>query len=292
MDVLIAFVHAIPKAAASPLALVAFLATVLAWVAVAYRVNRFRELMKALPLLKEDDRLKAIRDEIGAVDVPHGLTGEQYLRKRKDTFVFGGFLVLCGTVVIVIVTAGYDVYQQKSRADNLSREVLSVPSPDYMSAANTLANGPQMVEQAAAEIHPPLSDAELDAYVDRLAQEGLTGQKISALLAERAGTSRLKRASEVLAEAASRIGASYEKLAECFRQIQCRRGPDTEKLCEALIAIRTSINNANVAARKIPGVNFSESGTQPMLGGGSMDVAFSKVSAGNVDYLLTVACDA
>lgn len=224
--------------------------------------------------------------------MPHGLTGEQYLRKRKDTFVFGGFLVLCGTVVIVIVTAGYDVYQQKSRADNLSREVLSVPSPDYMSAANTLANGPQMVEQAAAEIHPPLSDAELDAYVDRLAQEGLTGQKISALLAERAGTSRLKRASEVLAEAASRIGASYEKLAECFRQIQCRRGPDTEKLCEALIAIRTSINNANVAARKIPGVNFSESGTQPMLGGGSMDVAFSKVSAGNVDYLLTVACDA
>ena len=82
MDVILAFIRAIPSAAASPLALIAYLATLVAWAIIAYRVNRFRELMKRIELLPEGDRLAAIKAEIGRVDVPRGLTGEQYLRMR------------------------------------------------------------------------------------------------------------------------------------------------------------------------------------------------------------------
>lgn len=290
MDVIIAFIRAIPSAAASPLALIAYLATLVAWVIIAYRVNRFRELMSRIELLPEKDRLPAIKAEMGSVDVPRGLSGEQYLRKRIHTFIFVGFLVLCGTVATVGLKAGYDVYQQMIRADNLTKEILASPSSDYMSATNTLSNGPQMVAEAAAEIRPPMSKAELDEAVERLARQRLNGEQINQRLAELAGTFRLRRVNTALAGAATRLSNAYGTLAACFRQAQCRPGFEAIILCNALQSLQRSIDATNEAARKIPGVNYNTSGTAAVLGGGSMDVDFSKIAAGNVAYLLSASC--
>ena len=290
MDVILAFIRAIPSAAASPLALIAYLATLVAWAIIAYRVNRFRELMKRIELLPEGDRLAAIKAEIGRVDVPRGLTGEQYLRMRIHTFIFVGFLALCGTVAMVGIKAAYVVYQQMIRADNLTREILAPPNSDYMSAINTLSNGAQIVAEAAAELRPPMSKAELDDLVSRLARQRLNGEQISQQLADLAGTGRLKRANSVLASAAARADDAYGKVAACFRLAQCRPGFEAAMLCKALHGMKRSIDAINEAGRKIPGVNYNMSGTAPMLGGGSMDVDFSAIVAGNVDYLLSASC--
>jgi hypothetical protein len=292
MDVIIAFIRAIPSAAASPLALIAYLATLVAWVIIAFRVNRFRELMKRIELLPEADRLAAIKAEMGRVDVPRGLTGEQYLRMRIHTFLLIAFLALCGTVATVGLKAGYDVYQQMIRADNLTREILAPPSSDYMSAVNTLSNGPQMVMEAAAEIRPSMSKAELDDTVDRLARQRLNGEQINRRLAELAGTGRLQRANAVLAQAAARVDDAYGRLAACFRKAECRPGFEADMLCQGLIVVKRSIDATNDAGWKIPGVNYNASGAALVLGGGSMDIDFSKIAAGNVEYLLTASCAA
>ena len=127
MGIISGFIRASPSAAASPLALAAYLATLVAWVIIAYRVSRFREQMRRIEQLHPKDRLDAIAIEIGRV-VPPGLTGEQYLQMRIHTFIFIGFLALCGTASTVAVKAGYDFYQQMIRADNLTREVLVPPN--------------------------------------------------------------------------------------------------------------------------------------------------------------------
>ncbi|MEH2530793.1 hypothetical protein V1277_002831 [Bradyrhizobium sp. AZCC 1588] len=290
MDVIAAFLRAIPSAAASPLAFIAYLATVVAWGVIAYRVNRFRELMRHIKTLPEKDRLPAIKAEMGVVDVPEGLTGEQYLRKRIHTFVFVGWLVLCAAVATVGLKAAFDVYQQMVRADNLTLELLLPPSSPYMSAVNTLANGPVMVSEAAAEIKPKMTQAELDEAVARMAREGMRAEQIAQRLRQLAGTDRLRRANEVLSGAAVRLDDAYSKLEACFRQVRCRPGFQVATLCKALASIRDFIVATNESARNIAGVNFNMSGTTPILGGGAMDVDFSAVGAANVNYLLSVAC--
>lgn len=290
MDIFFAFLKAIPGAAASPLALIAYLATLLAWVFIAYRVNRFRELMKRIGSLPESDRIKAIKAELGFIDVPEGLTGEQYLRKRIHTFVFIGWLAACATVSTVGLKAVYDVYQQMIRADNLTAELLYPPSSEYMSAVNTLSNGEQMIAEAIAEIEPPMSKSELDEEVARLVRQRLSAEEITQRLAQSAGTARLSRANEVLVTAASRLDEAYGNLETCFREVRCRPGFDAKILCSALTGIRDVIAAVNSAAERIPGVHFNASGTMPILGGGSMDVNFASVDARNVIYLLSAAC--
>lgn len=290
MDVIGAFLRAIPSAATSPLALIAYLATLVAWVVVTRRVHRFRELMKHIKDLPERDRLPAIKAELGVVDVPKGLTGEQYLRKRIHTFLFVGGLVLCAAISIVGLKAAFDVYQQMIRADNLTSELLSPPTSDYMSAVNTLSNGRQMIDEAVTEIQPALTNSELADTVDQLVQQGLTASEIAERLAESAGTARLRQTNEVLARAAGRLNGLYSELEKCFRQVRCRSGFDVATLCEALMAIQGFTDAINLVAQRIPGINYDSSGTIQMLGGGSLDVAFSAIRAGNITYLLSAAC--
>jgi hypothetical protein len=176
------------------------------------------------------------------------------------------------------------------RADNLMHEILAQPTSDYMSAVNTLSNGSQMVREAAAEIRPPPSKAELDDVVDQLLQQHRNPEQINQHLEALAGTGRLKDANAVLGRAAKRIDDAYGKLAACFRESQCRPGFDADMLCKALHSIKRSIDAANEAGRNIPGVHYNASGTAPMLSGGFMDVDFSSIRTPNVEYLLSASC--
>lgn len=94
---------ALPGVATSPLAFVAYLAAVMAWAAIAWRVNRNRQLLQHLHKLPEKARLEALRMEMGAVRLKSGLSPEQWIRSRIHLFVFLGFAIL-GAVVIILFT--------------------------------------------------------------------------------------------------------------------------------------------------------------------------------------------
>jgi len=66
------FLNAIPSAAASPLALVAYVVAVAAWVAVGYNTGRLLILMNNFQLLPEEGRIPAIKVALGDVDIPAG----------------------------------------------------------------------------------------------------------------------------------------------------------------------------------------------------------------------------
>jgi hypothetical protein len=96
------FLSSIPAAAASPLALVAYLAVVAVWGAVALKVKRSRDILRDLEKLPGRDRLRALEAEIGHVHLASGLTPEQWLRSRIYNYMFWGFIALCVLVVIIV----------------------------------------------------------------------------------------------------------------------------------------------------------------------------------------------
>jgi hypothetical protein len=183
-------------------------------------------------------------------------------------YLFAGFLALCLTVTVVAAMGFYRIYEQKARADGYINEVLDAPSSEYQSAVDALANGAQMIAEARSEIRPPLSSAELQDVVDRLVQQHLNPDQINQRLQGISGTARLRRANAALAQAAARVDQKYEKLAACFRSVECRPGAEFDGTCAAVRSIRRSIDVINTAARRIPGVNLSASGAPPMFGGG------------------------
>jgi hypothetical protein len=292
MEEILATLKAIPAAAASPLALVAYLATVGAWTLIAWRVRRHSALLAHLHHLPEKDRITAIQMELGYVDVPKGLTAEQYLRSRIHSFVFAGYIALCVTGIVIAGMAFYKRNDAKDRADEYIREILDSPRTGYMSSTNVLSNGKQMVEEAAAEVRPPLSKGDLADLVDRLAIQRMNGAQINERLKQMSGTGRLQKANDVLGVAAKTVDDAFEKLADCFRSVMCAPGKEFARMCKTVLAIRENIAASNGSASKIPGVMMNLSGGPMNFGDGSMDVSFRAVSAINVEYLSKVVCGA
>jgi hypothetical protein len=290
MEEIIASLKAIPAAAASPLALIAYLATVGAWTLIAWRVRRHAVLLAHIQHLPLEDRIKAIQMELGYVEVPKGLSAEQYLRSRIHSFVFSGFVVLCAALVIIAGMAFYKRHEQSDRADNLIRQILGSPASSYMSAVNTLSNGRQMIAEAAGQIRPPLSKSELDDLVDRMAQQRMTGDQINQRLQQLSGTDRLRRSNDVLTKAAASADSQYKELADCFRNKNCEPGAEFSRMCAAVRSLQASIDAINSVAGKIPSVMMNASGAPSMFGGGSMDIDFQVVSAENIKYLATIIC--
>jgi hypothetical protein len=292
MEGIQAFLDAIPNAAANPLALVAYLATLVAWVVIALRVKRFRILMDKIEALPEKDRLKAIEAEIGRVKIRFGLTAEQYLQSRIHTFILIGFLAGCATVVLVAGTALVRVYEQKERADGYTRELVDNPSSSYMSAVDMLADGPEMIAEARQEIRLPMTNNELADVVDSLAQQHMSREQIEARLTKMTGTRRLQHANTALANAAATANESFKKLSNCFRDVECRQGDEFAKMCNVVGHVAANIQAINDSARQIPGLNFNATGAPPILGGGTNGIGFNQISATNIAYLSKQVCAA
>lgn len=99
-------VDALPNAAHSPLALVAYAMVVTAWAVLGWRIRRNRNLLAHLEKLPEKDRLEALRLEMGEQSLKTALNAEQWLRARIHKFVLIGFSILCLAVVLVFAIAG------------------------------------------------------------------------------------------------------------------------------------------------------------------------------------------
>lgn len=93
----------LPVVASSPSALLAYLVVILAWVVIAWRVNRHKNLLVNLEKLPPHDRLKALQDEMGMVEVASGLSPEQWIRSKVHLYYFLAFAVVFLSFVILFV---------------------------------------------------------------------------------------------------------------------------------------------------------------------------------------------
>ena len=96
----------LPSVATHPLALVAYIVVIIAWVLIAWRVKRNKNLLSHLDKLPDSDRLQALQSEMGNISLKEGLSADQYLKSRIHFYYFLGFAILClMTVIIFVVSA-------------------------------------------------------------------------------------------------------------------------------------------------------------------------------------------
>lgn len=101
------FFGAIGAAATSTLAFIAYVVTLAGWVMIAWKVRRNRALLLRLKDLPEKDRLEALRMEMGAFRMTRGLSPEQVLRARVQTYVLVGFALVCLSILAILAMAWF-----------------------------------------------------------------------------------------------------------------------------------------------------------------------------------------
>src|SRR5262245_1101038 len=90
------------SAASSPLAFAGYAIVILAWLLIAWRVQRNRQLLQFLEKLPTGNRLSALEQEMGSVPVPRGLPPEQWLKARAQQYLFSGFALICLLVLALV----------------------------------------------------------------------------------------------------------------------------------------------------------------------------------------------
>lgn len=94
---------ALPDAATSPYAFVAYVFLVIASAVIAWRVKRNKNLLNVLEKIPPEQRAKLIATEMGT-PVPPGMTAEQWLKYKIHQYYLLAFLsiLICGTVIFTI----------------------------------------------------------------------------------------------------------------------------------------------------------------------------------------------
>src|SRR5450432_3330124 len=102
VELLKAIPSVISAAKESPLALVALLLLLVAWVVVALKVRRNKQLLQSLTKLPEKDRLEALQAEMGHLKIKGGISAEQWLRHQAQQYCFAAFALSCLLIVILV----------------------------------------------------------------------------------------------------------------------------------------------------------------------------------------------
>jgi hypothetical protein len=105
MDFLKSLLAALPHAASSPYAFVAYVSVVVAWVVIALKVKRNAQLLAHIDKLPPKDRLAALQLEMGTIRIKENMTPEEWLRGRVHSYIFYAFCILCLASVVVFVVA-------------------------------------------------------------------------------------------------------------------------------------------------------------------------------------------
>jgi hypothetical protein len=297
MGELSVFIKTIGATATSPLALIAYLATIIAWTLIAWRMKRFEVLMAQIHQLPEKDRLNAVREEFGNIRLKEGLSAEQYLRFKKSQFILFGFLAICGVVILVLGLSTFNYFTNKQRADNLITKILGsvtdgdMPSSQFQSSVNVLSNGPVMIHELVAAIGPAIPDDQLADITWKLQQQGMNAEQIARELGNMAGTGQVTQANDSLQGAADSVNNELAQITDCYRNLECGQGAEFDKFCGVVSSINQNISQMNEVARAIPGVNFNESDAPLMLGNGTMDLSFNMIRAKNVSSLARICSE-
>lgn len=282
------FLNSLPAAAISPLALVAYLGTLITWAYVSTSEKKLQLVLQNIQSFPEDQR-RATVTEVLKAEIPANLKAAQYVQILKDRNRLLGFLAVCCSIVIILAMASWKAYDSRERADNLIKEILESATSDYRSAVNVLGNGAIMIREAAAEVRH-ISNDEMRTIVDRLALQRMNAEQIAKRLGELSGAGRLRRANNSLDNAARRVNEAYKKLTDCFRAVECRTSAETPRMCQAINGIISNIDAANAQALKIKGITFNETGAGAIFGNGTMDLYFTKITVPNLSYLASAVC--
>jgi len=128
---------AIPAAASNPLALVAYVLAVGAWLVIAWRVRRNRQLLTILKVIPPRERAQLLELEMGAARLAAGLDAESWLRARRHMYYLIAFIVACVAAVVVAAIAQWSA----------GSRVLPSPSSDTSTA---VAAEPQVIYSGSA----------------------------------------------------------------------------------------------------------------------------------------------
>ena len=100
-----AALSAIPAAATNSYTFGAYALVVLAYVVVAWRVARNKNLLANIEKLPPNDRLSALEIETGGVRLASGISPEQWVQSRIHKYYLLGFLATCAVVVAIAAPA-------------------------------------------------------------------------------------------------------------------------------------------------------------------------------------------
>ncbi|MBW3622730.1 MAG: hypothetical protein KY468_04895 [Armatimonadetes bacterium] len=98
-----AVLQQLPTAATNPLAFVAYVAVVIAWVVVAVKVSTYKVLMSKLDHIPSEDRRNVLEIQMGPM--PEHISPKDYLELKKRQYLLFGFLTVCGAVVMLFAMA-------------------------------------------------------------------------------------------------------------------------------------------------------------------------------------------
>jgi hypothetical protein len=88
------------------MAFMSYVVLVVAWGAIAFRINRNQQLLRNLEKLPPDDRLPALQLEVNGVQLRSGISPEQWIRSRIHQYLFLGFAALCLVGVLLFIISG------------------------------------------------------------------------------------------------------------------------------------------------------------------------------------------
>lgn len=285
LEFLSAALASIPAAATSRLAFLAYLAALITWSVLAYRVRSLENAKASALHLPEKDRLPFLIQAFGEVRVKVFSAGD-YIRLKRQRYVFLAFLAACATGVVIVGLAARDALDRERLTNELIEAALLPPSSDIMSAVNVLNAGPRGITDLASTMQVDPSQAELEAIVDRLVQEGKSSDEIMAILRGGSQGAQLQNVNQQLIRVSLRIDGNLSELAECFRQQRCISSASSMvELCRHLNRVLTDIHESNRAAMSIPGVTFAQSESEPVFGDGALDRFFEEVTIPNATYL-------
>jgi hypothetical protein len=287
LDFLTAALAAIPTAATSRLAFLAYLAAIVSWVVVAYRVRSIQHANISVQHLPERDRLEYLMRVYGELRV-EVLAPDQYIKLKKQQYFFYGVLAICATAILVVGLAARDALDRERLTDELIQAALLPPTTDVMSAVNVLNLGPNGVAELATTMQPDLSEAELAALIDQWrVEEGLDADQSMARFRSGSQGARLQDVNQQLKRVSQRINGNLSELAECFRQQRCVASASLiGELCLHLNRVITDMRGSNEAAMSVPGVTFGQSGSDPSFGDGALDRYFEEITIPNATYLV------
>lgn len=135
-----------------PFTLIAYLALVVGWLVIAFRVKRNKELLAHIEKLPAEHRLEALRAEMGVPRLKT-LTPEQWLSGRAHSYYLVGFLAILATGAVVVTIA----VNKPSRSD---AKPSSSATPDIASLRPSDETRAQSPSTTPASLPMPSSSVE------------------------------------------------------------------------------------------------------------------------------------
>ena len=125
-------IKALPSAATNSYSFVAYIVLVIAIFLISWKVKRNKNLLDSLEKIPKNQRLDALRAEMGNISPAHGLTAEQWLRSRIHNYYFIAAIaiIICITIVLIIAFFNNELPSPKKTTANISIERIYVQNDE------------------------------------------------------------------------------------------------------------------------------------------------------------------